>query len=107
MAGIIRLVAVGSALATGAAVISLLPSASAAEDKSAEDIIDMCNHSAVINGGCSRRRHRSAPASRPTTVISSRRISRHSTARRKRRRSTSRGAPGVADGKVEFVLDDC
>ncbi|MFE2064723.1 hypothetical protein ACFXDH_20400 [Streptomyces sp. NPDC059467] len=50
MARIIRLVAVGSALATGAAVISLPPSASAAEEKSAEDIIGMCNHSAVING---------------------------------------------------------
>ncbi|TPQ20337.1 hypothetical protein [Streptomyces sporangiiformans] len=47
----VRLVAIGSALATGAAVITLLPSANAAEEKKTpEQIISMCERSAVLNG---------------------------------------------------------
>ncbi|MFF0159968.1 hypothetical protein ACFYRY_20895 [Streptomyces sp. NPDC005263] len=46
----IRLVAIGSALATGGAIIALLPSANAAEEKTPEQIVAMCERSAVING---------------------------------------------------------
>ncbi|MDX2546084.1 hypothetical protein ACOT81_27025 [Streptomyces sp. WI04-05B] len=46
----VRLVAVGSALATGGAIIALLPSANAAEEKTPEQIITMCERSAVVNG---------------------------------------------------------
>ncbi|MBV1941927.1 hypothetical protein [Streptomyces sp. BV286] len=46
----IRLVAIGSALATGAAVITLLPSANAAEEKTPEQIMTMCERSAVVSG---------------------------------------------------------
>ncbi|WP_405820359.1 hypothetical protein OG241_32530 [Streptomyces sp. NBC_01390] len=46
----VRLVAVGSALATGGAIIALLPSANAAEERTPEQIIQMCERSAVVNG---------------------------------------------------------
>ncbi|MCX4560019.1 hypothetical protein [Streptomyces umbrinus] len=46
----IRLVAIGSALATGAAVVTLLPSANAAEEKTPEQIMTMCERSAVVSG---------------------------------------------------------
>lgn len=50
----VRLVAIGAALATGGAVVTLLPSANAAEEKkdekTPEQIMSMCHRSAVING---------------------------------------------------------
>jgi hypothetical protein len=46
----IRLVAIGSALATGAAIVTLLPSADAAEEKTPEQIMSMCQRAAKING---------------------------------------------------------
>ncbi|WP_330288863.1 hypothetical protein [Streptomyces sp. NBC_00576] len=47
----VRLVAVGSALATGGAIIALLPSANAAEEaKTPDQIIRMCERSSVLNG---------------------------------------------------------
>ncbi|MFE0739383.1 hypothetical protein ACFW2N_31295, partial [Streptomyces sp. NPDC058855] len=46
----VRFVAIGAALATGGAVVTLLPSANAAEEKTPEQIMSMCHRSAVING---------------------------------------------------------
>lgn len=46
---IIRLVAIGSALATGGAILMLLPSASAA-DKTPDEIMAICDKSSKING---------------------------------------------------------
>lgn len=46
----VRLVAVGSALATGGVIIALLPSANAAEEKTPEQIITMCERARVLNG---------------------------------------------------------
>jgi hypothetical protein len=46
----IRMVAVGSALATGGAIIALLPSANAADEKTPDQIMRMCERSAVVNG---------------------------------------------------------
>ncbi|KOU77639.1 hypothetical protein ADK57_01905 [Streptomyces sp. MMG1533] len=46
----VRLIAVGAALATGGAIIALLPSANAADDKTPEEIMQMCDQSRVING---------------------------------------------------------
>ncbi|MEW2396438.1 hypothetical protein [Streptomyces sp. NPDC046862] len=47
----IRLVAIGCALATGGAIVTLLPSADAAEEeKTPEQIVSMCQRSAVLNG---------------------------------------------------------
>jgi hypothetical protein len=46
----VRLVAAGAALATGGVIITLLPSANAAEEKTPEQIITMCERSAVVNG---------------------------------------------------------
>ncbi|MEV1068724.1 hypothetical protein [Streptomyces sp. NPDC050263] len=42
--------AIGAALATGGAVIALLPSANAAEEKTPDQIMSMCERSAVVNG---------------------------------------------------------
>ncbi|MFJ4784467.1 hypothetical protein [Streptomyces sp. NPDC088794] len=46
----VRYVAIGAALATGGAVVALLPSANAAEEKTADQIMTMCERSAVVNG---------------------------------------------------------
>ncbi|MFG2128758.1 hypothetical protein ACGFNV_13310 [Streptomyces sp. NPDC048751] len=46
----VRYVAIGAALATGGAVITLLPSANAADEKTPEQIMTMCERSAVVNG---------------------------------------------------------
>ncbi|WP_327696805.1 hypothetical protein [Streptomyces sp. NBC_00459] len=46
----IRLVAVGSALATGGVIITLLPSANAAEEKTPEQIMTLCQRAKVLNG---------------------------------------------------------
>ncbi|MDQ0934693.1 hypothetical protein [Streptomyces turgidiscabies] len=46
----VRYVAVASALATGGAIIALLPSANAAEERTPEQIIQMCERSKVVNG---------------------------------------------------------
>ncbi|MFM9607884.1 hypothetical protein DF268_12945 [Streptomyces sp. V2] len=47
----VRYVAIGAALATGGAIITLLPSANAAdEQKTPEQIMTMCERSAVLNG---------------------------------------------------------
>lgn len=46
----IRFVAIGAALATGGAVVALLPSANAADAKTPEQIMSMCKRSAVLNG---------------------------------------------------------
>lgn len=46
----IRFVAIGAALATGGVVVALLPSANAADAKSPEEIVEMCDNAAVING---------------------------------------------------------
>ncbi|MEX3107721.1 MULTISPECIES: hypothetical protein [unclassified Streptomyces] len=47
----VRYVAIGAALATGGAIITLLPSANAAdEQKTPEQIMAMCERSAVLNG---------------------------------------------------------
>ena len=47
----VRLIAVVSALATGAAVITLLPSANAAQaEKTPDEIMRMCQKAKVING---------------------------------------------------------
>jgi hypothetical protein len=46
----IRFVAIGAALATGGAVVALLPSANAADAKTPEQITAMCNRAAVLNG---------------------------------------------------------
>jgi hypothetical protein len=46
----VRLVAVGSALATGGAIIALLPSANAADAKTPEQIVTMCKEAEVLNG---------------------------------------------------------
>lgn len=46
----IRLVAIGCALATGGVIVTLLPSANAAEGKTPEQIMGMCQRSAVLNG---------------------------------------------------------
>ena len=46
----IRFVAIGAALATGGAVVALLPSANAADAKTPDQIMAMCDRAAVING---------------------------------------------------------
>ncbi|GHH07231.1 hypothetical protein [Streptomyces lanatus] len=46
----IRIVAVGSALATGGVIVALLPSADAADEKTPEQIMSMCERSSKING---------------------------------------------------------
>ncbi|WP_203690196.1 hypothetical protein [Streptomyces sp. SID12488] len=46
----VRFVAIGSALATGGAIIALLPSANAAEEKTPEQIITLCERAKVLNG---------------------------------------------------------
>lgn len=46
----VRLVAIGSALATGAAVVALMPSANAANVKTPEEIMAMCDESSKVNG---------------------------------------------------------
>jgi len=47
----VRFAAVGAALATGGVIIALLPSANAAEEeKTPEQIMAMCERSAVVNG---------------------------------------------------------
>jgi len=46
----VRYVAIGAALATGGAVITLLPSANAADAKTPDQIMTMCERSAVVNG---------------------------------------------------------
>ncbi|MCX5558503.1 hypothetical protein [Streptomyces sp. NBC_00038] len=46
----IRFVAVGAALATGGVVVALLPSANAADAKTPDQIMTMCERSAVVNG---------------------------------------------------------
>ncbi|MDG5801810.1 hypothetical protein P9869_03850 [Streptomyces ossamyceticus] len=47
----VRYVAIGASLATGAAAVTvLLPSANAAEEKTPEQIVAMCQRSAVLNG---------------------------------------------------------
>lgn len=46
-----RVIAICSALATGGVIVALLPSANAAdEEKTAEEIVNMCDSSRVING---------------------------------------------------------
>ncbi|WP_142264827.1 hypothetical protein OHU34_23925 [Streptomyces sp. NBC_00080] len=42
--------AIGAALATGGAVVTLLPSANAADEKTPDQIMRMCQRSAVLNG---------------------------------------------------------
>ncbi|MER5432635.1 hypothetical protein [Streptomyces sp. NPDC002588] len=42
--------AIGAALATGGAIVTLLPSANAADEKTPEQIMTMCQRSAVLNG---------------------------------------------------------
>ncbi|WP_198539251.1 hypothetical protein [Streptomyces graminilatus] len=46
----VRIVAVGAALATGGAIIALLPSANAAETKTPDQVMRMCERSKVLNG---------------------------------------------------------
>ncbi|MDX3114163.1 hypothetical protein [Streptomyces scabiei] len=46
----VRYVAIGAALATGGVVVTLLPSADAAEGRTPEQITAMCGRSAVLNG---------------------------------------------------------
>ncbi|WP_262063374.1 hypothetical protein [Streptomyces sp. STR69] len=46
----VRYVAIGAALATGGVVVALLPSANAAEAKTPDQIMTMCERSAVVNG---------------------------------------------------------
>ncbi|WP_051864916.1 hypothetical protein [Streptomyces griseus] len=46
----VRFVAIGAALATGGGIVALLPSANAADDKTPEQIMTMCERSAVVNG---------------------------------------------------------
>ncbi|MEV0638710.1 hypothetical protein AB0I77_27980 [Streptomyces sp. NPDC050619] len=46
----IRVVAIGSALATGGAIVALLPSANAADEKTPDQIMRMCERSEVLNG---------------------------------------------------------
>ncbi|MFI6401568.1 hypothetical protein [Streptomyces sp. NPDC050548] len=46
----VRYVAIGAALATGGAIVSLLPSANAADAKTPDQIIKMCEQSRKING---------------------------------------------------------
>ncbi|TQJ53775.1 hypothetical protein FBY34_1517 [Streptomyces sp. SLBN-115] len=46
----VRYVAIGAALATGGAVVTLLPSANAADEKTPDQIMRMCQRSAVLNG---------------------------------------------------------
>ena len=47
----VRYLAIGASLVTGTAVVTvLLPSANAADEKTPEQIMTMCNQSAVING---------------------------------------------------------
>ncbi|QNP72083.1 hypothetical protein IAG44_23475 [Streptomyces roseirectus] len=47
----VRYVAIGAALATGGVIVTLLPSANAAgEEKTPEQIMAMCERSAVLNG---------------------------------------------------------
>lgn len=46
----VRFVAIGSALATGGAIIALLPSANAAEEKTPDQIMRMCQRASVLNG---------------------------------------------------------
>lgn len=42
--------AIGAALATGGAIVTLLPSANAADEKTPDQIMRMCQRSAVLNG---------------------------------------------------------
>lgn len=46
----VRYVAIGAALATGGAIVTLLPSANAADEKTPDQIMRMCQRSAVLNG---------------------------------------------------------
>lgn len=46
----VRYAAIGAALATGGVVVTLLPSANAAEEKTPDQIMTMCQRSAVLNG---------------------------------------------------------
>ncbi|GCB48374.1 hypothetical protein [Streptomyces sp. NL15-2K] len=46
----IRIIAIGAALSTGAAIVSFLPSANAADEKTPEEIMVMCNRAEFING---------------------------------------------------------
>jgi hypothetical protein len=46
----VRYVAIGAALATGGAIVTLLPSANAADAKTPDQIMTMCERSAVVNG---------------------------------------------------------
>ncbi|WP_199811144.1 hypothetical protein [Streptomyces sp. NRRL F-525] len=46
----VRYVAIGAALATGGVVVALLPSANAADAKTPDQIMTMCERSAVVNG---------------------------------------------------------
>jgi hypothetical protein len=46
----VRIVAIGAALATGGIVVALLPSANAAEEKTPDEIMNMCDRARVING---------------------------------------------------------
>ncbi|WSQ09918.1 hypothetical protein OG604_20310 [Streptomyces sp. NBC_01231] len=46
----VRYVAIGAALATGGVIITLLPSANAADAKTPEQIMTMCERSAVVSG---------------------------------------------------------
>lgn len=46
----VRYVAIGAALATGGAIVALLPSANAADAKTPDQIMTMCERSAVVNG---------------------------------------------------------
>ncbi|XUL90218.1 hypothetical protein ACQ86D_29295 [Streptomyces galilaeus] len=46
----VRYVAIGAALATGGVIVTLLPSANAADAKTPDQIMTMCERSAVVNG---------------------------------------------------------
>ncbi|MEV6538616.1 hypothetical protein [Streptomyces sp. NPDC051665] len=46
----VRYAAIGAALATGGVIVALLPSANAADAKTPDQIMTMCERSAVVNG---------------------------------------------------------
>jgi hypothetical protein len=46
----VRYAAIGAALATGGVIVTLLPSANAADEKTPEQIITMCERARVLNG---------------------------------------------------------
>ncbi|MGW0576685.1 hypothetical protein ACWD25_12100 [Streptomyces sp. NPDC002920] len=46
----VRFVAIGAALATGGAIVAMLPSANAADEKTPDQIMRMCQRSSVLNG---------------------------------------------------------